>query len=289
MKYGISLQLWDTAMDDRLLPIIEELRADGFDGVEVPIFDLRPAVWAPWHRRLTAMGLEITAGTACFAETNPLDDDPAVRRRARDRLRTAIDCCAELHAGILAGPFHSALGVFSGAGPTTTEWGRSVEYLHDAAQYAAAREVTLAIEFLNRFECYLLNTSEAAARLVRDVGHERCVIHYDTFHAHIEERNIAAAITAAGALIGYVHVAENDRGIPGQGAVAWKATFDALRTINYDGWLTIEAFGTALPQIAAATRVWRRTFESEGGLAREGLAFMRREVAARWPAGESDR
>ena len=55
------------------------------------------------------------------------------------------------------------------------------------------------------------------------------------------------------------------------------ASFDALAESGYDGWLTIEAFGSALPSLAAATKIWRRMFDDEETLAREGHDFIRRE------------
>jgi D-psicose/D-tagatose/L-ribulose 3-epimerase len=64
--------------------------------------------------------------------------------------------------------------------------------------------------------------------------------------------------------------------------VKWDETFDALRSVNYDGWMGVEAFGLALPEIAAATKIWRRMYDSEEQLARDALAFMRAEVAKRW-------
>ena len=80
----------------------------------------------------------------------------------------------------------------------------------------------------------------------------------------------------------HVHISENDRSTPGQGNVRWCENFDALRQINYQGWLMVEAFGLALPELAAATKIWRRMFESEEQLCRDSLAFMRAEVAKRW-------
>ena len=76
----------------------------------------------------------------------------------------------------------------------------------------------------------------------------------------------------------HIHISENDRGIPGTGHVDWDATFDALKETGYKGWLTIEAFGLALPEIAAATKIWRQLFADELGLARDGLAFMKRSA-----------
>jgi D-psicose/D-tagatose/L-ribulose 3-epimerase len=41
----------------------------------------------------------------------------------------------------------------------------------------------------------------------------------------------------------------------------------------------VEAFGGASPELAAATKIWRRMFESEEQLARDGAAFIRRGLA----------
>ena len=78
-----------------------------------------------------------------------------------------------------------------------------------------------------------------------------------------------------------MHISENDRSTPGRGQVRWRESFDALVAAGYDGWLTIEAFGGALPSIAAATKIWRPMFESEEQLSRDGLAYIREEWAAR--------
>ena len=42
-----------------------------------------------------------------------------------------------------------------------------------------------------------------------------------------------------------------------------------------------EAFGLALPELAAATKIWRRMYESEEQLARDSLSFMKSEWAKR--------
>jgi D-psicose/D-tagatose/L-ribulose 3-epimerase len=154
--------------------------------------------------------------------------------------------------------------------------------MREVAEHAESVGVTLAIECLNRFEIYLLNTHADAARFAREVDHPRCKIMYDTFHAHIEEKRISKAIECSSDLIAHVHISENDRSTPGHGNVRWDETFDALRTIDYDGWLVVEAFGLALPELAAATKIWRRMFETEEQLAADALAFMKEQVAKRW-------
>ncbi len=141
--------------------------------------------------------------------------------------------------------------------------------------------MTLALEYLNRFECYLLNSAVDTVRFVKDVNHPSCRMMYDTFHANIEEKNCVEAIRACAEQTVHVHISENDRSTPGEGAIAWGPTFDTLHEVHYDGWMMIEAFGMALPGLAAATKIWRRMFKTEEQLAQDGLNFMKREWAKR--------
>ena len=198
-----------------------------------------------------------------------------MRARGLAATKTAIDACAALGAHTLCGPLQAPLGFFSGAGPTREEREHSAENLRGAAEYAATRDVTIVIEYLNRFEMYLVNCAEDAAALVRDVDHPNCRLMYDTFHAHIEEADPRAALQSCADVLVHFHASENNRGTPGSGQVDWDTTFDALGEIGYDGWVVIEAFGDSLPDLAAATKVWRRTFTSEEQLARDGAAFLR--------------
>jgi D-psicose/D-tagatose/L-ribulose 3-epimerase len=268
-------------MHDGLMPVLEKLKKMGYDGVEVPIFDLDRAKWKLWSRRLDDLGLERTANTVIAPEHNPLSADKAVRAAAYEHMEAVVDCCATVGSTILCGPHQVALGVFTGRGATDDEWKRSVEHLRRVAEYAAAAGVVLAEEVVNRFELYHLNTLDQGIRLVDDVGHPSCRLHLDTFHAHIEEKNTADAIRRAGDRIAHVHISENDRGVPGSGSVAWDGTFDALRETGYDGWLTVEAFGNFLPNLAAATKIWRPLFDSEEQLAVEALDFLKEKSARR--------
>lgn len=274
MKIGINLYLWADDMHDGLMPVLESLKRIGFDGVEVPIFDLDSSKWERWGRSLDDLGLERTANTVIAPEHNPVSPDRAVRKSAYEHMQAVVDCCAAVGSSILCGPHQVALGVFTGRGATEDEWKLSVEHLRRVAEYAEGTGVLLAEEVVNRFELYHLNTLEQAIRFVDEVDHPHCRIHVDTFHAHIEEKNPADAIRRAGHRIAHIHISENDRGVPGTGSVAWDATFDALHDVGYDGWLTVEAFGNFLPNLAAATKIWRRLFDSEEQLAIDAYAFL---------------
>ncbi|MCA9166999.1 MAG: sugar phosphate isomerase/epimerase [Planctomycetales bacterium] len=282
MKYGMNLLLWTGEMHDGMLPVLESLKQMGYDGVELPMFNMDVDHWARWGKRLDDLGLKRTAVTVRSEEDNPISPDASVRAKGIEANKRCIDCCVAVGAETLLGPYHSALGLFSGQGPTADEWKRGVDSMREVAEHAGQTSVRLALEYLNRFEIYLLNSSVDALRFVKEVDHPSCFMMYDTFHANIEEKCPTQAIQACASHMIHVHISENDRSTPGKGGINWQSSFDGLKSVNYDGWLVVEAFGLALPELAAATKIWRRMFDSEEQLARDGLAFMKAEVAKRW-------
>ena len=281
MKFGMNMLLWTDNVTEAHRPVLEKLKQMGYDGVELPVFDMQPDHFAKVGKWLDDLGLARTAVTCRGGDDNPISPDAAVRAKGVAGTKLALDCCQAVGATILAGPFHSALGVFSGNGPTADEWKWGVESMWPVAEHAEKCGVTLAVEYLNRFETYLLNSSVDTARFVKEVGHPRCRMMYDTFHANIEEKNIPAAIKACADVTVHVHISENDRSTPGKGNIPWATTFDTLKQTGYEGWFMIEAFGLALPALAEATKIWRRMFDTEEQLARDGLAFMKGEWAKR--------
>src|SRR5205085_12421859 len=136
----------------------------------------------------------------------------------------------------------------------------------------------IATEYLNRFEIYFLTTAAQASRFVKAVNHPYVKMMYDSFHGHIEEKDQAKAIASCANETIHVHVSENDRGVPGTGQVNWDSFFSGLKECNFQGYTTIEAFGRALPALAAATRVWRDLFPDALALCREGLAFIKSKI-----------
>lgn len=276
MKIGMNLLLWTDVMNDSGLEVCRRLKEIGFDAIELPGYDHDYANYERWGRELDKLDVIRTAAVVRGGEDNPASADSAIRRRGLENNKRSVECLAAAGCQAMVGPFHSALGWFSGKPGTTDEWKAGVDSMRELAEHADKYKLDLCLEPLNRFECYLLNSAEQMARFVDDVNHPRCKVLYDTFHAHIEEKNVAAAIETLGSRIGQVHISENDRSTPGAGAVRWEETFQALRKIKYDGLYVIEAFGSALPNVAAATKIWRRMFDEEYQLATDGLNFIRK-------------
>jgi D-psicose/D-tagatose/L-ribulose 3-epimerase len=280
VKLGMNMLLWSTDVSgpeyDATFAMLKDA---GFDGVEVPIFDREVDKYAELGSRLDALGLERLGVSARSTDDDPTSADPAVRAEAAAATRANVDSAAAMGAPLVCGPLGAPLGVFSGAPPTAEEKARAVDYLQEVAPYAEERGVTIVLEYLNRFEMYLTNTAADLAALVREVGHPSVRMMYDTFHAHIEEKDPRSALQACKDVLVHVHLSENDRSTPGAGQVEWEETFAALKEIDYDGWVVIEAFGDSLPELAGATKIWRRMFESEEQLARDGAAFIRRGLS----------
>lgn len=276
MKLGFNLLLWTTHVTEEHWPIIEDLKSTGYDGVEIPMFEGEVAHYEKLGKHLAEMGLGASGiGVMPGGGASAVSADKAERDAALDHIKWIIDCTAAIGGDVAAGPFHQPLGEFSGAGPTADEVKRVAEVHKQAAQYAAKSGVTLAVEPLNRFECYFINTATQAADLVKAVDEPNYGYLYDTFHFNIEENSITDVIGQTIDQITHVHISENNRGIPGAGHIDFPSVFKALKGVGYDGWMTIEAFGSAMPDLAAATKIWRPLFDRPEDVYQKGFRLMR--------------
>jgi D-psicose/D-tagatose/L-ribulose 3-epimerase len=277
MKYGMNLLLWTDHVTEQHYPLLDKIKAWGFDGAELPMFSFEESQYRSLRKKLDDAGLECTTVSIVPPDRNPIDPDAKIRAAGVDHLKKAIDTCQILGCKTFCGPYVSPVGKLVGRGRSGDEWKWAVDAFRQVAPYAQQAGVVMALEYLNRFETYFVNCVADLARLVDEVNHPSFRMMYDTFHANIEEKDVPAAIRAGGKRIAHVHISENDRSTPGEGHVHWTETFRTLQEINYDGWLVIEAFGQALPGLAAATCIWRRMFPAEEHVATRGLKFMREQ------------
>ena len=279
MKIGMNMFLWTTHLTADHAPLLRDIKATGFDGVEVPVFDGDIAHYAMLGEMLDDIGLDRTAVTAMGDPAMNLIGDTAARVAGIDNMKQVLDRTHALGATLVCGPLHSPLGHFSGQGPTAQEFTRSVQSQRQIGDHAAPLGITVALEALNRFECYLVNTMDALTSHLGEIGHPNIRGMYDTFHANIEESDPIGALTRNIGHIAHIHISENDRGVPGRGNIPWGETFAAIKSSGYDGWLTIESFGRRLPDLAAATKVWRDFAESPQAVYRGGHAHIRSFLA----------
>ena len=277
MKLGMNLFLWSGDATRDLIPTIKKLAKMGFDGIECPIFTQDESVYRDLRSVLDDVGMGATGCTVVPGEVgNPISPDASSRQKAIEYLRTQLRMAKILGCDVLCGPVAYPLGVFTGNPRTGDEWKWGVESMRIVGETADELGVTIAVECLNRFETYFLNTGADLKRFVQEVGVPRVRMMMDTFHSNIEEKDNYKAWKACGKTLAHVHISECDRGVPGSGHVQWKEVFRALKELKYDGWLTIESFGTTVPTIAAAAKIWRKLFPSNDHVARDGLKFMKK-------------
>ncbi len=275
MKIGMNLLLWTTDVNEKLYPLIEDLKETGFEGIEVPIGDVGNKRYRELGQRLKDLELGCTCVTSLFEDCNPASADLSVRAKAVDQMKWRIDMGKELGAEVICGPFHSAFAYFSGEPPTDDERKYSTEVMRASAEYAGKVGILLTPEALNRFECYLYNTLDDISVLVKDVDHPNMKMIFDSHHAHIEEKDSGAAIRKYADLIGHVHITESDRGTPGRGQVHWDDIFSNLGKICFDGWLTIEAFSRNKPEFASGINVWRNFQPTLEEVYQDGYYFIK--------------
>jgi D-psicose/D-tagatose/L-ribulose 3-epimerase len=150
--------------------------------------------------------------------------------------------------------------------------------MREAAEYAKKKypELSICVEPVNRFETHFLNIASDAVQYCKDVGTGNMKVHLDCFHMIREETSFKGAVETCGKkYLGYVHVCENNRGIPGTGLVPWKEFFTAAKSIGYDGPMVIESFDPSFEELNRLCAIWRKFAETGEELAVKGLSNLK--------------
>lgn len=272
-KIGFNLLAWSAPISEQMHPIAERLKTLGYDGIECFVDTQDATAYRRFGDHLRQLGLESTGVTVVGPDENPASESPAVREKAVDYLKGAVDRVAAMGGTVLCGPIHSAFATFTRREPQADEYARSAEVLHAVGDHARQAGVVLAVEALNRFECYLCNTMAQLVGLVRRADHPSVRAMFDTHHANVEEKRFPDAIRTIAPVLAHVHISENDRGTPGAGHIPWDDTFRTLAEIGFDGWMTIEAFTRNDVDFANSIYVWRE-YNDPWDIAENGLKFI---------------
>ncbi len=275
MKIGVSAFAWTTKLKAAHLELLPRLREQGFDGFELPMFDPAALASLKPRRAFEASGMECTVCAILPAGVNPISPDAAVRRRALEHLRCCIQVAAEAGARLIGGPLYAPIGYQTDRRRTQDEWQRAVECFQALGDDLDAHGVILSIEPVNRAESLFLNTGAEARALCEAVGHARVGVTIDTFHANIEEKDVAGAVRLLGKRLAHIHASENDRGLLGSGHVDFPAIIAALRGIGYEGYLMIEGFGWSAGEPDSLGALYGDPAVSPERIALEGARYLR--------------
>jgi len=277
LNYGVHSLLWAERFDEQPERVISKVKALGFDGVEIFV---TPEQIRTFDRKrvkeaLRAENMKCLGSTTLDLKTDLTSADEQTRKNGINYLRDAAEMFSTFGATLLAGVVYVAWGKITGRGRTEEEWNRSARSLKEVCRAIKPFNVTLGLEPVNRFETYFLNTAADATKLAKAVDEPNIIVHLDTFHMNIEEKNYYDPIVNTGQLLGHVHCCENDRGIAGTGNVNWEEVFKGLAEIGYDKWITLESFTPEIKSVAATTAIWRQLAPSADALASDGLKFLK--------------
>lgn len=275
--FGVSTFIWTENFGARDLWTMDKCKELGFETVDIFISDPQGFPTEAVKAHKDALGLEVVTTTTLGKETNIIDPRPEIRANGVRSLKQLVDINVGLGSRILGGVNYAGWGYLPGRPRTEEEWDWSVTAMREAAGYAKERsDMVITVEPVNRFETHFLNTIEDAVRYCQDVGTGNIKVHPDTFHMIREETSFTEPIEKWGEeYLGYVHVCENNRGIPGTGLVPWKEFFTALRKVGYSGPLVIESFDPSFEELNRLCAIWRQFADSGEALAVQGLRNLK--------------
>jgi len=275
VTFGIHPFIWTSTWTQKSVHLIERAQSLGFQALDIPVRTLDERDIQATRTELDALGMRVVAVAGVGEPHDLTSDDESIRKATLGYLKKLVRNTHAIGAELLAGVYYGPMGRLVGRGPTSEELERSAQGLKQVAHFARDFGVKLVLEPLNRYETYLLNTAEQGLQMVERIDEPNVGLLLDTYQMNIEEKDFYDPIVSAGNRLLHCHVCENDRGIPGTGLVHWDRVFQGLRDINYQGVLTIESFVSSIPEIAAATCIWRDLAPDGDTLAREGLTFLR--------------
>lgn len=277
MIFALNTFIWSPRFTMRNLPLLEHVIALGADQVEIQHSGFSDFPLDAVRRELERLGIGCTLSASPISpEACVIADEPAARKAGVAYLREAIAVARDLGARLLVGPLYAPPWWFSGARATQAERDWAADGFAAVSDDLERAGVTMALEPLNRFETFFMNTAAQGVTLCEAIGSKHIGLLLDTAHMAIEEKDVAGAIRTAGLWLKHLHLPENDRGLPGTGTIDWTGLFDALIEIGFDHGCAIESFPFEDPQVAMATRTWRDLAASSDTLARDGLRFLRK-------------
>lgn len=277
MKFGVDSFIWSEVFSEKDIWIIPKAKELGFEVIELAIAHPESFPTALVKEELAKTGIKVATSTTLSKETNFISPDPKIRENGVRVQKLLVDINKELGSNIIAGVNYAAWGYTTGRPRTEQEWEWSVNAMREVALYAKEQcDVNICVEPVNRFETHFLNIAKDAVAYCKDVGTGNMKVHLDTFHMIREETSFSEAVETCGKqYLGYVHVCENNRGVPGTGLVPFKELFTALTKIGYEGFCTIESFDPSFEELNALCAIWRTFSDSGEQLAIDGLKNLR--------------
>jgi D-psicose/D-tagatose/L-ribulose 3-epimerase len=277
MKYGAHCYLFVERWSDSQLHFLDQAKELGLDMFELSVGD--DVVFDPVRtgERAASLGLDLMIGPggAWPLEYDLSADEPADRARGLAWHKKQVDVAAALGAVAYAGALYGHPGVVKRRRPPADEYKRTAEGLHELAEYACKGNVGIVLEPMSHFRTHLVNTPQQLLALLDQARHPNLTVLFDTYHVVTEIRDYPAAIRAIGSRLFALHACENDRGVPGGGLIPWRALFQALHAIAFDGYIGLEGYNSGISDFAYRRGMFHNVCPDGPAFVRKGIGFLR--------------
>lgn len=277
MKIGIHAYMWCTAWNNDQLYIMDEVKKNGLDFLEIPLMVLEDFDPKAALKKKKEVGIDLVTSNVILApERDITSKNPEFRRNGIEYLKKCVDATNAIESDCFSGVIYSQY-CKANALPTPDDWKWSAEGLHEVGLYAKEKGVTLGLEPVTRYESNLLNTCEQTMHLLDMIGLDNVTVHLDTYHMNVEEKDFYKATKQAKGRLCHYHMCEGDRGTPGTGHVDWDGVFRALKEDSYNGRIGMEGFSGITENMS--TWVWRQLSPSPEAYLQEGIQFLKGMIA----------
>ena len=268
---GINLWNWRTGLDEGCVGLPTKVAALGFTAVELPMS--APTLPNGLAQEICSAGLAVSLCAAMAPGRDISNFDPAVRAATMDYQTDCLKAGSKVGATVFSGPLYTGGGKrhWLSESDKAREWDLAVTGLQELARRAGEYGLSLSLEPLSRYRTSVCNTAAQVLRLIEDIGAENVGLHFDTYQAALEEKDLLAALEAALAAgkVNHFHACANNRGAPGQGLIPWEQVLGLLQRYRYAGHITMETFA-----LGGLDSSWVLVHEEPDTLAAIGLAYL---------------
>jgi sugar phosphate isomerase/epimerase len=233
----------------------------------------------PRVRELAAdAGIAVSSISSMYTADRDLSHpDPGQRRKAVDYVRAVAELAATTGAmTIVVAP--AAVMKTVRLAPPSDEWKWAIESIREGGEYAASVGVDVSLEPWNRYETYFLNRLDQAIEMWHATGLKNGGVMGDTFHMNIEEASIPDALRAAKGLLNHVHLADSNRAVAGRGHTDFRPILQALRDIDYHGYLSFEVMAPSGDPMGIPVGAGPESFDADTKQAIEHLKAIELEL-----------
>lgn len=225
---------------DKFTDEIRTAQDAGFEAIELSLIDPLGYTPAQMNKFLASINMPLanflTGNNAVRDNIWFSSPDPECRKRAVERQCKLIPLAAEMNATMVIGTMQGR-----GLEPDYAK-GKAhvIDCLRQIAEVAEKYNETIVLEPMNSIECGYHFTLDEVMETIRLIGSRCFKPMLDTVHMNIEEKDLISPFLRAGKELTHVHLCETNFGVPGTGKIDYELTFEVLKALGYDRYVTVK-------------------------------------------------